>query len=118
MFRVFILSIIALFSVSLASSQEALNSNRKRIKTSRITKAPKIDGVLNDHAWKDVEVAKDFVELRPSNGKAAEDSHKTEVKITYDNDAIYISANMFDPNPSKIPMEFTNRDNFGQTDFS
>lgn len=117
MFRVFILSIIALFSVSLVSSQEALNSNRKRIKTSRITKAPKIDGVLNDHAWKDVEVAKDFVELRPSNGKAAEDSHKTEVKITYDNDAIYISANMFDPNPSKIPMEFTNRDNFGQTDF-
>ena len=64
MFRVFILSIIALFSVSLVSSQEALNSNRKRIKTSRITKAPKIDGVLNDHAWKDVEVAKDFVGVR------------------------------------------------------
>ena len=35
----------------------------------------------------------------------------------YDNEAIYISAILFDPDPSKIPMEFTNRDNLGQADF-
>jgi hypothetical protein len=117
MSRVYTLLFIALFSTSLAVSQEAINSNRKKITTTRVTEAPKIDGVLDDNEWKDAEMAKDFFVLRPDNGKKAPDSHKTEVKVIYDDDAIYISANMYDPNPSKIPMEFTNRDNFGQSDF-
>lgn len=117
MSKVFNLFLVLFFTTNLVVAQETLNSNRKRIKTTRIEKAPKIDAELDDEAWKDAEVAKDFVVLRPDNGKKAPDTHKTEVKVTYDDDAIYISANMFDPNPSQIPMEFTNRDNFGQSDF-
>ena len=55
--------------------------------------------------------------LQPNNGEKELDTHKTEVKVIYDDEAIYISAMMYDPDPSKIAMEFTNRDNFGQTDF-
>ena len=117
MSRIFPFLLIALFSTSLITSQEKINNNRKVIRTNRVIQAPKIDGKLDDEAWKNAEIAKDFVALRPINGEKAPDTHKTEVKVIYDNDAIYISANMYDPNPSKIPMEFTNRDNFGQTDF-
>lgn len=55
--------------------------------------------------------------MRPDNGKPEPDTHKTEVKLVYNDDAIYISAKMYDPEPSKIPAEFTNRDNIGNSDF-
>ena len=117
MSKILSLFLILFLTVNCLSAQEIVNSNRKRIKTTRIQNAPKIDGVLDDEAWKDAEVAKDFVILRPDNGKQAPESHQTEVKVIYDDDAIYISANMMDPDPNNIPMEFTNRDNFGQSDF-
>jgi len=117
MSKVLSLFLILFLSTTCLFAQETVNSNRKRIKTTRIENAPKIDGILDDEAWQNAEVAKDFIILRPDNGKQAPDSHQTEVKVIYDNDAIYISANMKDPNPNAIPMEFTNRDNFGQSDF-
>lgn len=117
MSKVLSLFLVLFLTTSSLFAQEIVNGNRKRIKTTRVQNAPKIDGVLDDASWKDAEVAKDFVILRPDNGKQAPSSHQTEVKVIYDNDAIYISANMMDPNPSSIPMEFTNRDNFGQSDF-
>ena len=116
MLRSFSLLLISFLSVSQLSAQ--INANRKKINTNRITgKTPKIDGLLNDDAWKNAQVAKDFVMLSPNNGASEPNTHKTEVKIIYDDNAIYIGAVMHDDNPSSIPMEFTNRDNFGQTDF-
>jgi hypothetical protein len=107
--------LITIFLVNHMQAQQP--KNRKSIKTTRVAKAPTIDGVLDDEAWKNAEIAKDFVMLRPDNGKPEVNTHKTEVKVIYDDNAIYIGAYMYDPEPSKIPMEFTNRDNFGQTDF-
>ncbi len=105
---------ICLFATTCLFSQSAkktLNIQRGSGKT------PKIDGLLDDETWKNVAIAKGFVMLQPNNGEEELDSHKTEVKVIYDDEAIYISAMMYDPDPSKIAMEFTNRDNFGQTDF-
>lgn len=96
---------------------QTVNGNRKELKTNRIEKAPSIDGELDDEAWKSAEIADDFYVLRPDNGKKAPKTHKTKVRVVYDNQAIYISAEMTAPKPSKIPREFTYRDNFGQADF-
>lgn len=106
-----------LFTLFVHQSFSQINTNRKKISTTRITTPPKIDGVLDDAAWKDAEIAKDFIMMRPNNGTLEPNTHKTEVKIIYDNDAIYISALMYDPDSEKIPAEFTNRDNFGNADF-
>lgn len=102
---------------SLGLSAQMPNDNRKIIKTTRIEKAPQIDGVIDDEAWKNVQIASDFFVLRPDNGNKAPDSHQTKVRIVYDDQAIYISAEMTAPDPQKIPREFTYRDNFGQADF-
>ena len=91
--------------------------NRKTIKAIRITEAPKIDGILDDDAWKNAELATDFVILRPENGQAVTADYQTTVRIVYDDNAIYISAQMNDPNPEKIPKEFAVRDNFSIADF-
>ncbi len=90
---------------------------RKKIKATRISIAPKIDGILNDSAWKNAESCTDFVTLRPSNGKSVPSEYQTEVKVVYGNEAIYIAAKMKDPNPKEIPREFVIRDNFGIVDF-
>ncbi|TYP98241.1 carbohydrate binding protein with CBM9 domain [Tenacibaculum adriaticum] len=111
---VLLLLVSALFSSNIFAQ---LNKNRKKISTTRVTKAPKIDGNLTDEAWKNAEIATNFFEMRPDNGKPANKDYKTEVKVVYDDDAIYISAMLSDPHPNKIPMEFSNRDNIGQADF-
>lgn len=108
--------LILLLINTLSFSQE-VNQNRKQLNTMRVERAPKIDGLLDDEAWAGVPVAGDFYVLRPDNGNKAPDTHQTKVRVIYDNQAIYISADMTDPDPENIPMEFTYRDNFGQADF-
>ena len=109
------LMLISFLCIHQVSAQ--ITKDRKKIKTTRVSTAPKIDGVLDDIAWKNTEIIKNFVMMRPDNGKAEPKTHRTEVKVTYDNAAIYIGAMLYDDKPASIPMEVTNRDNFGQTDF-
>jgi hypothetical protein len=90
---------------------------RKIIHTNSITSRISIDGKLNEEAWKSAKTASDFVMYQPDNGKPINENKKTEVKVVYDNDAIYISAALYDEDPSKIKKEITNRDSFGVTDY-
>ncbi|CAM1347427.1 DUF5916 domain-containing protein [Tenacibaculum insulae] len=110
-----LLTIILLFSKGI-SAQE-INSNRKKMNATRVNFPPKIDGILEETTWKNIPVAKDFTMMRPDNGKLEPETHKTEVKLAYDDDAIYVAALMHTPDGTKIPAEFTNRDNFGNSDF-
>jgi hypothetical protein len=50
--------------------------------------------------------------FEPDNGKPININKKTEVKVLYDNEAIYISAMLYDNEPNKIQKEITNRDVF------
>ncbi|UJH92324.1 hypothetical protein LZ575_07280 [Antarcticibacterium sp. 1MA-6-2] len=52
----------------LISAQEMDTIPRKKITIPRIEEPPKIDGYLNDAAWQNAPVAKNFVERMPSNG--------------------------------------------------
>ena len=92
-------------------------TNRKTITTTRVSVAPKIDGKLDDAAWKGAEIMTDFVEMRPDNGEPANKDYKTEVKVVYDDKGLYIAAELYYPDPNKIPMQYVSRDNFGQVDF-
>ncbi|WP_196889682.1 DUF5916 domain-containing protein [Aureivirga sp. CE67] len=89
----------------------------KQLFTKKVDEAPKIDGYIDDPVWSEVGAATDFVMLRPTNGAKEPEDFKTIVKVVYDDEGIYFAAEMFDPEPEKIPMEFTTRDRFGQSDF-
>ncbi|WP_397446285.1 DUF5916 domain-containing protein [Polaribacter sp. R77954] len=91
--------------------------DRKTVNTTRVSNAPKIDGNLNDSAWKNAELLTDFVIFRPENGQLVTDEYQTIVRVVYDDDAVYIAAQMNDPDPQNIPSEFAVRDNFGIADF-
>ena len=90
--------------------------NKKSLNIERATIAPKIDGIIDDAAWKKAKVASDFISFQPQIGLKLTNNERTEVKMTYDDQAIYISAYLYD-DPSKIMKQLTNRDDFGQSDF-
>ena len=75
-----------------------------------------IDGKITEQAWESAPIATDFIMYEPDNGKPISDSKKTEVKILYDNTAIYVLAILHDDEPNKISKELTNRDVAGISD--
>lgn len=114
------ISILLFIIISVLSfAQEKVNDSiiRKKITAIKLDKAPKIDGNLDDETWKNIPICKDFVELRPNNGKAEDGDFKSEVKIAYDDTGIYVSAILYDKEPSKISKQLTERDNIDNDDF-
>ncbi|MDI5948956.1 DUF5916 domain-containing protein [Flavobacterium yafengii] len=91
-------------------------SQKKVLQTKFISEKIEIDGKLDENTWQTASIASDFIMFDPDNGKAIPENKKTEVKVLYDNDAIYIGAIMYDENPGKILREITQRDNFGTSD--
>jgi hypothetical protein len=91
-------------------------SQKKVLQAKPITENIVIDGKINEEIWNSAAVATNFIMFEPDNGKPISAEKKTEVKIVYDNDAIYVSALLYDNEPDKIQKELTNRDIFGVSD--
>lgn len=89
---------------------------KKSLNANKINESITIDGDLNESIWNETQVASNFVMFEPDNGKPINESKKTEIKVLYDNDGIYIGAKLYDDEPSKILKEITERDDFGTTD--
>lgn len=71
---------------------------------------PKIDGVLNEEEWLKALPASGFTELYP-NPQTPSD-FQTEVRVLYNDEAIFIGAKLFDPEPTKILKQLAARDEF------
>ncbi|MBA4317379.1 MAG: hydrolase [Flavobacterium sp.] len=91
-------------------------SQKKKLQAISTVENITIDGKDNEDAWKSIPTATDFIMFEPDNGKPISDAKKTDVKILYDNTAIYILATLRDDEPNKISKELTNRDVFGISD--
>lgn len=91
-------------------------NDQKTYETKYVEHAPKIDGVLDDLAWQNANIATDFVMFKPESNKPEPHNLKTEVKVVYDDEAVYVSAFMHNDKPQEIPMELQTRDNFGNAD--
>ncbi|RAK24274.1 carbohydrate binding protein with CBM9 domain [Flavobacterium aquaticum] len=103
--------------ICIASFLFSFSQTKKSVSTKKTTENISIDAELNETSWKDAEIATDFVSLEPKNGTPIPEEFKTEVKILYSNDAIYIGAKLYDPNPEKILKELVERDEIGTSDF-
>jgi hypothetical protein len=112
--RILLLPLCILCAFQIAAQN---NKDRKTTTTTRVSKAPEIDGILKDTAWEKAEILTDFVIYRPNNGTLVSKEYQTFVKVVYDDNAVYISAEMRDPDAENIPQEFAVRDNNSQADF-
>ncbi len=83
--------------------------NEQIIVAYRISNPPVIDGILDEAIWLNAQAAKDFIQHDPLEGEPA--SEATEVRVLYDDDALYLGCMMFDSEPNKIVARLTRRDN-------
>jgi hypothetical protein len=60
----------------------------------RVTTTLRIDGRLDESAWQSATPITEFTQVAPSEGQPA--SERTEIRILYDDDALYVGAKMFD----------------------
>ncbi|MEO8579550.1 MAG: DUF5916 domain-containing protein [Gemmatimonadales bacterium] len=80
----------------------------------RATRTPggiSIDGKLNEPAWATAVPSGDFTESYPKVGGKPVDP--TEVRILYDDDALYVGVRMFDSRPDSIAAQLARRDASG-----
>lgn len=90
--------------------------SQKKTTALRINESVSIDGKLDEAVWMKAPIANNFIMLEPENGVPESPERKSEIKIIYDDNAIYIGAILYDNEPSKIEKEITQRDNFGTAD--
>lgn len=91
-------------------------SAKKKLQTQFTSEKIVIDGKFDEACWQKADIAKDFVMWMPDNGTPEPNTQKTEVKIVYDNNAVYIAATMYDNEPEKIQRELSQRDDSGTVD--
>jgi hypothetical protein len=73
-----------------------------------VASAIRIDGELNEATWSTAEPITAFVQREPAEGAAP--TYRTEARVAYDDNAIYIAVRAFDPQPDKIKAFLTRRD--------
>ena len=99
-------------------SQSALHAEhgptigqRRYIKAEKTHEKIKVDGKLDEEAWQHANTTLHFFELEPANGLPERPGFNTEVRILFDDEALYFFAIMNDPSPDSILRELGRRDN-------
>jgi hypothetical protein len=114
MFKKIVFLIPMLLSFLSINAQEI--TENKSYEATKTASKPTIDGNLNDETWLRITAtANDFIQREPNLGEKS--NYKTEVKIAYDDEAIYIGAVLYDAYPDSILKQLTARDKIGNTDW-
>ncbi len=97
---------ILLFSlISTHSWAQGLN---KLISASRTNEEINIDGKILESNWAHAEVATDFLENNPTEGNKP--IYKTEVRVLFDDNNIYVLGYCYDEHPDSILTQLGERD--------
>ena len=65
-----------------------------------VEQAPVIDGILDDEIWEQATTVDDFHQVRPT--EFAEPTQRTEVRLAFDKNFLYVGAKLFEDDPSVI----------------
>ena len=102
---------VAAFVVSIAAAAAAQPAGD--IPISRLSVAPKIDGILDDEAWQIAPLSMTAAEWKsysPVRGDTMPEDYRTEVRIGYDDRNVYFAFHCFDSEPAKIRTNVSRRD--------
>ena len=102
---------IALLLLSSSSFSQTIHKTIEAIRTSV---SPKIDGVLEPDFWANTPIANNFSQLEPRNGETERENQKSEVKLKFNDRALFIGAQFYDSAPDSILTEFSMRDEWNK----
>jgi hypothetical protein len=74
----------------------------------RVEASPRLDGVLDDVAWRAAPAASGFRQREPAEGEPA--TEETEVRVVYDNEALYVGILARDREPDAVIGRILERD--------
>ncbi len=100
--QLFLVLCLMLFSAFVSAE------NRKKFTIVKTDVPPKIDAISDDKVWDQATIITDFIQQSPVNGGVP--SQQTEVRMMYDNEAIYVLAILYDTKPDSIFSEMGDRD--------
>ena len=96
--RIFVLILLGTLPIV---AQDLDSQLQKREVVAYYTNSPIVlDGVLDEPAWAGAEPATDFIQRDPLQGEPA--TEKTEIRILYDDEAIYFGVSAFESEPDRI----------------
>ena len=96
-------------NVHAQTSYDGNGVERPSMQAVSLTSEPDLDGdVLNDDMWRSVPAATGFVQTRPFSGAAA--TERTEVRIGYTAETLFIGIVCFDREPNAIIVSDSRRD--------
>ena len=109
-----VVTALALQSRDSANLRHATGLIPPAVTAVRIDHPPALDGRLDDSAWALATPVRDLIQSDPEEGKPV--SERTEVRIVYDADALYVGARLFDREPRRIARRLGRRDSFTSSD--
>ena len=86
----------------------------RTVRAVRTPEPPQIDGRLSEDAWSQAPIADGFIQRDPDEGRPA--TEQTEVRVLYDQDAVYIGARLHDSQPALIARRLSARDELPDAD--
>ena len=103
--------IVQCSTIGIAEKLESINPSQLRFReivATRTSVPPIIDGIIDDEVWENAKIENEFVQFEPYNLSVP--SERTEIRLMYDNDHVYIAVNNYDSEPEKITGILNRRD--------
>lgn len=98
---------------STAAAPDTTHATRVRVE--RAGAPINVDGSLDEAAWQSATAIGGFKQRDPNEG--AEPTQKTEVRLLYDDQALYIGARMYDTHPDSVVKILARRDGGSRSDY-
>ena len=98
------------FAQTAPAPSDTLTMAKVPVRAIRLTSPVAVDGVLDEPVWQSSQPISNFTQRDPDEG--APPSQRTEVRIAYDDDALYVGARLYDTAPDSILKPLTRRDTF------
>ena len=109
------LALSALSPVGGPSDTTALkHPGTRAVRATRVGRAIEMDGVLAEAAWSSAPLVSDFTQREPHEGATA--TERTEVRVLYDDNALYIGARLYDRSPDSVRAQLARRDRIASAD--
>ncbi|TFG96527.1 MAG: hypothetical protein E4H13_12045, partial [Calditrichales bacterium] len=103
-----------LFVQLLLTPLTASDDSSPSVMIPRLANPVKIDGYLNELAWREAVVIQEFYTYRPVDGQLAEE--ETAALLAYDAGSLYLAFICFDPQPDRIRSSISKRDDISDDD--
>src|SRR3989304_2484421 len=110
-----VLPLLLIYTLSESTLQDTSAVPKIQVQAVRAQEQIVVDGILSEPIWQNDLAFTDFKQSDPNQGSPA--TERTEVRVAYDDAAIYVGARMFDGAPDSIMQILSRRDQYPVSDW-